>query len=42
MLGSGLDIEGVISHCFALEDFEQAFELVDSGQASNVVLKVTQ
>lgn len=42
MLGSGLDIEGVISHRFALEDFEQAFELVDSGQASKVVLKVTQ
>lgn len=40
MLGSGLDIEGVISHRIALDDYEEAFELVDSGEASKVVLNI--
>ncbi len=41
MLESGLDVAPVISHHFRLEDYEQAFEILRSGDASKVVLEVS-
>jgi threonine 3-dehydrogenase len=38
MLQSGLDIEPIITHRFGHEDYEQAFELMASGQSGKVVL----
>ena len=38
MLQSGLDIEPVITHHFAIADFEPAFELMESGQSGKVIL----
>ena len=40
MLDSGLDISPVISHRLPLEDFETAFELMLSGDANKVILKI--
>ncbi len=40
MLESGLDIKPVITHRFALEQYEQAFEAMLSGQAGKVLLEV--
>jgi threonine 3-dehydrogenase len=41
MLQSGLDIEPLITHRFALEDYRDAFELMASGQSGKVVLEWT-
>ena len=38
MLQSGLNIEPIITHRFPLEDFEQAFQLMESGQSGKVIL----
>ena len=38
MLQSGLKIEPVITHRFALEDYQQAFELMESGQSGKIIL----
>jgi len=38
MLQSGLEIEPIITHRFALNDFEEAFELMASGQSGKVIL----
>ncbi len=38
MLQSGLDIEPVITHHFGVDDFEPAFELMESGQSGKVIL----
>ena len=38
MLQSGLDISPVITHRFACEDFEQAFEVVRTGESGKVIL----
>ncbi len=38
MLQNGLDISGVITHRFAVEDFEQGFAAMKSGQSGKVVL----
>ena len=38
MLQSGLDISPVITHHFDVEDFDQAFELMESGQSGKVIL----
>lgn len=38
MLQSGLDIEPIITHRFALDDYEDAFELMASGQSGKVIL----
>ncbi len=38
MLQSGLDIQPIITHRFALEDYRDAFELMASGQSGKVVL----
>ncbi len=40
MLESGLDITPVISHEMRLEEFDEAFALLDSGAASKIVLLV--
>ena len=38
MLKSGLDISPVITHRFSIEDYEQGFEVMCSGQSGKVVL----
>jgi threonine 3-dehydrogenase len=38
MLQSGLQIEPIITHRFALNDYEEAFELMASGQTGKVIL----
>lgn len=39
MLQSGLDISPVITHHFAFDDFEEAFDLVESGECGKVILE---
>jgi threonine 3-dehydrogenase len=38
MLQSGLDIQPVITHRFALADFREGFEVMRSGQSGKVIL----
>lgn len=38
MLRSGLDIEPIITHRFPLDDYEQAFRLMESGQSGKIIL----
>jgi threonine 3-dehydrogenase len=38
MLKSGLDIEPIITHRFPLDDYEQAFQLMESGQSGKIIL----
>jgi threonine 3-dehydrogenase len=38
MLQSGLDVESIITHRFPLEDYEQAFQLMESGQSGKIIL----
>ena len=38
MLQSGLDISPVITHHFEVTDYEQAFQLMESGQSGKVIL----
>jgi threonine 3-dehydrogenase len=38
MLQSGLNIEPVITHHFGIDDFQLAFELMESGQSGKVIL----
>ncbi len=38
MLQSGLDMRPVITHHFDVDDYEPAFELVESGQSGKVIL----
>jgi len=38
MLQSGLNIEPIITHRFPLNDFEEAFQLMESGQSGKVIL----
>ena len=38
MLQSGLDISPIITHHFDVADFEQAFQLMESGQSGKVIL----
>ncbi len=40
MLNSGLRIDAVISHHFALDDYELAFDALHSGEASKVILDI--
>lgn len=42
MLESGLDVSPVISHRFALDQYEAAFETLRSGEASKVILEIAQ
>jgi threonine 3-dehydrogenase len=41
MLQSGLDIEPIITHRFPLDSYEDAFELMASGQSGKVILSWT-
>jgi threonine 3-dehydrogenase len=41
MLQSGLDIRAVLTHHFKAEEFQQAFEVMRSGQSGKVVLDWT-
>ncbi len=38
MLQSGLDIEPIITHHFDIDDFQPAFDLMESGQSGKVIL----
>ncbi len=38
MLQSGLNIEPIITHHFGIDDFEPAFQLMESGQSGKVIL----
>jgi threonine 3-dehydrogenase len=38
MLQSGLDISPIITHHFDVADYEQAFQLMESGQSGKVIL----
>jgi len=38
MLQNGLDVSGVITHRFAVDDFEQGFDVMKSGTSGKVVL----
>ncbi len=39
MLQSGLDVHGVITHRFAIDDFDEAFATVAAGQSGKVLLE---
>ena len=41
MLESGLDVSPVISHRYALDEYETAFDAVRAGDASKVVLQIS-
>ena len=38
MLQSGLDISPVITHRFSIDDFQQGFDVMRSGQSGKVIL----
>jgi len=38
MLQSGLDIEPIITHHYSIDEFQPAFELMESGQSGKVIL----
>jgi threonine 3-dehydrogenase len=38
MLQSGLDIAPIITHRFPIDDFQQAFDLMESGQSGKIIL----
>jgi len=38
MLQSGLKIEAIITHHFAVDEFQNAFELMESGQSGKIIL----
>ncbi len=38
MLQSGLNIEPIITHRFPLEDYEEAFQLMESGRSGKIIL----
>jgi threonine 3-dehydrogenase len=38
MLQSGLNVERIITHRFPLEDYEEAFQLMESGQSGKIIL----
>ena len=39
MLRSGLEISGVLTHQFPVDDFQEAFDIMLSGNCGKVVLK---
>ena len=39
LVQSGLDLSGVITHRIAIDDFEEGFAAVLSGNAGNVVMQ---
>jgi threonine 3-dehydrogenase len=42
MLQSGLDIQPIITHHFGFDDFQAAFELMESGQSGKIILNWEQ
>ena len=42
MIDSGLDVSPMITHRFAARDFQQAFDLMESGKAGKVILDWTE
>ncbi len=38
MLQSGLNVKPIITHRFPLEDYEEAFQLMESGQSGKIIL----
>lgn len=42
MLGSGLNIEPIITHKFSFADFQEGFDIMNSGQCGKVVLDWTK
>jgi threonine 3-dehydrogenase len=38
LLRDGLDVSPIITHQFAMEDFDEAFKVLQSGQAGKVIL----
>jgi threonine 3-dehydrogenase len=41
MLQSGLDISPIITHRYSVDDYQQGFEVMGSGQSGKVVLDWT-
>ena len=39
MLKSGLDISKVLTHRIAIDDYEKAFKIIESGDCGKVVLE---
>jgi len=39
MLRSGLDISKVVTHRFPINDYEQAFEIMESGECGKIILE---
>ncbi len=39
MVQSGLNVKGVITHCFKVDDFEKAFEIMETGKTGKVILE---
>ncbi|NLH38676.1 MAG: L-threonine 3-dehydrogenase [Elusimicrobia bacterium] len=39
MIQSGLDIKPVITHKFSVDDYQKAFEIMDSGKSGKVIIK---
>jgi threonine 3-dehydrogenase len=42
LLDSGLDVSGMITHRFAAQDFQQAFDLMETRKSGKVILDWTQ
>jgi len=42
LLDSGLDMKPMITHRFAARDFQQAFDLMETGKTGKVILDWTQ
>ncbi|MNO07834.1 L-threonine 3-dehydrogenase [compost metagenome] len=41
LIQSGLDISPIITHNFAIDDFQQGFDIMRSGQSGKVILDWT-
>jgi len=42
MIDSGLDMQPLITHRFAAKDFQQAFDLMETGKTGKVILDWTK
>ncbi len=42
MLQSGLDISGVLTHKYQMEDFEEAFKIMKSGQCGKILFEINK
>jgi threonine 3-dehydrogenase len=39
MLGSGLNVDKIITHHFPIDDFQAGFDAMDSGKSGKVILE---